>query len=75
MVVLPVLDEGQSDILQTSERLGLLGSEEVQTSVKFVKLRSPHPHPLSQRDHNRENPVAEGLNASESQLALRKALQ
>jgi len=23
--------------------LGLLGGEEVQTSVKFVKLRSPHP--------------------------------
>src|SRR2546430_14540024 len=28
--------------------VGLLGGEEVQSSVKFVKLPSPHPQPLSQ---------------------------
>src|SRR5206468_12511705 len=35
--------------------LGLLGGEEVQTLVKFVKLPSPHPPPLSQWER-----VAEG---------------
>jgi len=35
--------------------LGLLDGEEVQTSVKFVKLPSPHPQPLSQWER-----VAEG---------------
>ena len=35
--------------------LGLLGGEEVQTSVKCVKLPSPHPQPLSQWER-----VAEG---------------
>jgi hypothetical protein len=39
----------------SGKELGLLGGEEVQSSVKFVKLPSPHPQPLSQWER-----VAEG---------------